>query len=460
MLQDGHPEILAQEEQQGVISDDFISSIKAALRKNRRAQVNKLIAPLLPADVGHLIERLSPELRQHFFQYIKQDFDPEVLLNVSPAVLGSMVELIGISRLAVLLPELDSDDAFAILEELDEQQQQALLAVVPKENRMSFEKLMTYPEDSAARISQQEVVIVPSFWTVAAVINYIQRSDALPEEFYEIYVVNPKHAPIGKVSLNQLIRFKPDKIVQDIMETEVQVINAFMKQDDVAYAFRHYDLVSAPVVDEADRIIGMITADDVIDVIDEEAQKEIMQLSGVDNSDVNAPILITSYHRMAGLLVTFVNSFILAVIVYHYEALIAEKVALVALMPIVAGMSGASGTQVIAVTVRSIATKMMSPANTWRTVLKEATVGCINGCVFALVLMLILMLWYADWALGLILMIALIFNMTWAAITGVTLPLLVDRLGLDPAISSGPMLTATTDVIGFITLLALASMFL
>ena len=449
-----------QEIQGEVVSDALISSVQGALAENQPKKILQLIEPLVPADVAFLLERLHPENRQKLLHILHPKLEGDVLPHLSPAVLVSVVDIIGIPRLAVLLPELDSDDAFAILEELDEQQQQMLLRAIPKENRLSFEKLMTYPEDSAARILQQEVVIAPSFWTVGALVQYVQRAEGLPEEFYEIYVVNPKHEPIGKIPLNQLLRVKPQALVSEIMNPDIHALSATMKQEAVAYAFRHYDLVSAPVVDEANRIIGMITADDVVDVMDVEAQKEMKQLAGVENADINAPILLTSYHRMAGLLVTFVNSFILAIVVYHYEHLIEQRVALVGLMPIVAGLSGAMGTQVIAVTVRSLSNKMISSANTWRIIGKEAAIGSINGLFFSVVLMIILMFWYEDWSLGLILIGALIFNMTWAAFSGVALPIMVDRLGLDPAVSTGPVLTAITDVIGFVSLLALASVFL
>ncbi len=443
-----------------VVSDAFVSQVRTALENKKNAALEDLMAPLVAADVALLLERLPNDDRHTLVDHLKDAFDPLILADLSQAIMMPVVRQLGIPYIAALLPELSSDDAFTLIEELDEKEQRELLSTIPRANRRSYEKISAYPEDSAARIMQQEVVIIPSFWTIGAVIQYIQRADTLPEEFYEVYVVNPRHEPVGRVSLNQLLRCKPDTSVDAIMEEDFHTVNTITNQEEVAYIFRHYDLVSAPVVDEGGRIIGMITADDVVDVIDEESQREIMQLTGVDNSEFNAPIFETSYHRVAGLTVTFINSFILVLVVYSFENIIAHNVMLVALMPIVAGMSGASGTQVFAITVRALSNKLIRPNNVVQTIWREVVVGCLNGLIFSVILMFILMLWHHDLMLGAILVTALIFNMTWAALGGVALPIIVDRLGLDPAISTGPVLTATTDVIGFVSLLALAKVLL
>ncbi len=450
-------EKLIEDEKQGVISDDFLADIREALADQDAEHISQLTSMLVPADLGLLFDRLSNENRIKLFGYIEKTFDPELLANLSPSTFKSLVAHISIKRLASLLPELDSDDAFYIFEELDEQQQRRLLKTIPAENRANFEKILTYPEDSAARIMQQEVVIAPSFWTIEALIRFVQESENVPENFYEIYVVNPRHQPIGRVSVNQLIRHGGQKKLADIMNDDVRAIPASENQEEVAYAFRHYDLVSAPVVDEANRIIGMITSDDVVDVIDEEAQKEITQITGINNSDLSAPVLLMSYHRMAGLMVTFINSFLVIFVLSHFEGVIKAKAGLAALLPIVSGMSGASGTQIIALTVRALATKMLSPANTFKTVTRELLISSINGIVFSLILMAFIVVWYDDLFMGLVLIVSLTFTMLWAAFSGVVLPIVVDRLGLDPAINTGPLLSALTDVIGFLSVLALAT---
>jgi len=450
-------EKLIEDEKQGVISDDFLADIKEALADNDGDHIAQLTDLLVPADMGLLFDRLTNENRIKLFSFIEKTFDPELLTNLSPSAFKSIVSHISIRRLASLLPELDSDDAFYVFEELDEQQQRRLLKSIPAENRSNFEKILTYPEDSAARIMQQEVVIAPSFWTIEALIRFVQESENIPENFYEVYVVNPRHEPIGRVSVNLLIRHEGKKKLSDIMDEDVRAIPASENQEEVAYAFRHYDLVSAPVVDEANRIIGMITSDDVVDVIDEEAQKEITQITGISHSDLSAPVLLMSYHRMAGLMVTFVNSFIVIFVLSQFENVIKTKAGLAALLPIVSGMSGASGTQILALTVRALATKMLSPANTFKTVTRELLISSINGIVFSLILMAFIILWYNDLFLGLVLIVSLTFTMLWAAFSGVVLPIVVDRLGLDPAINTGPLLSALTDVIGFLSVLALAT---
>ena len=446
-----------EDEKQGVISDDFLADVQDALKDNDLAESLKLTDSLVPADLGLLFDRLGHDDRIKLFEFIENTFDPDLLANLSSSAFKSISSHISIRKFALLLPQLDSDDAFYVFNELDDQQQRRLLKAIPEENRTNFEKILTYPEDTAARIMQQEVVIAPSFWTIEALIKFVQESENLPDHFYEVYVVNPRHEPIGRIPVNQLIRHEGSKKVSAIMNQDLHALRADQSQEEVAYTFRHYDLVSAPVVDEANRIIGMITSDDVVDVIDEEAQKEIMQITGVDNSNLNAPVLLMSYYRMAGLMVTFVNSFILILVFSHYESIIGLKPALTALLPIVSGMSGASGTQVIALTVRALATKMLSPANTAKVVIKEVLVGSINGIVFSLILMGVITVWYDDFFLGLVLVTSLIFTMIWSAFTGVVLPIVVDRLGLDPAINTGPLLSALTDVIGFLTVLMLAT---
>lgn len=443
-----------------VVSDSLVEAIENAIDADDLAEIKLLIDDLVPVDLALLIERLDKEHRPRLIHHIRDDFDPAVLTTLSSSTQQDVIDQLGLEAVALLLPKLDSDDAFNLIESLDQERQENILRIIPRENRHSFERIVNYPEDSAARMVQQEVVIVPSFWTVEAVIQFIQRAEKLPDEFYEVYVVNKKQEPTGKIPLKQLLRYRPSEKVTSIMDEDVKVIEAMSSQEEVAYLFRHYDLVSAPVVDQSGRIIGMITADDVVDLIDEESQREIMQLSGVSNVDFNMPILAATYKRIAGLMVTFINSFILGTIVYHFEHIIERRVALVALMPIVAGMSGASGTQVVAITVRALAMKMIRPNSLLKSVFKEVTVSFLNGLFFSAVLIVVLMLWYNDLVLGSILITAFIFNMTWSACMGVLLPVIIDRLGIDPAVGAGPVLSATTDVLGFLSILALANFFL
>jgi magnesium transporter len=452
-----------QREGDGVLniaSEFFIDQIESLLDQGDYSRLESLISPLVPADLALLIERLDREHRPLLIDFIKDDFDPDLLNSLSPSLIKIVVDHIGIEHLATILQELDSDDAFEIIESLEPWQQKELLSYIPAKRRLSFEKIMSYPEDSAARIMQQEVVSVPSFWTVETIIQHIQHAENLPDHFYEVYVVNPKHEPVGFIPLNQLLRYNPSAKAEEVACHDQKLINATADQEEVAYLFRHYGWVSAPIVDELNRIVGMITVDDVVDIIDEEAQKSMNQLSGVSEEDFFAPLFVTSSRRMAGLLVTFLNSFVLVAIVHHFQFLISRRAELVALMPIVAGLSGASGTQVIGVTVRALATRALRVGNTMEVVWKEVFIGCMNAIVYSFILIGILMYWFNDPTLGFILTAALIFNMLWVAVWGVVLPILVDRLGLDPAVSAGPLLTATTDVMGFATLLGLATFFL
>lgn len=442
------------------VSQETIRALETALEEGKKKDAERLLKPLHAADVAAAIEYLSPSLRQELLELLRRRFDPEILAHLDETVWEEVVSQLGTAEIAKAISKLESDDALALIESLEEEQRKEILKAIPVGERVILEEVLAYPEESAARLMQREVVCVPSFWTVGEAMQYMAKEKNLPDKFYDLFVVDPKHSPIGDVSLSLLLRQPPSTKISDIMDGELKRIPALMDQEEVALLFRKYGLVSAPVVDEGGRIIGMITVDDVVDVIEEEAEKDIMLLSRVPESDFYEPLLSTSYSRIRWLLITLLNTLLAATVISQFQHTIEKLVALAVLMPITVAMSGNAGMQVVAVTVRAIATRELGGTNMNRAIWKEVLVGLINGIVFGGVMGSIAAFWFVDPALGMVLGGALILNMVWAAVGGVVLPIVIDKMGMDPAISAGPFLTTTTDLLGFAIFLGLASLFL
>jgi len=451
-----------QEENEALygVSQETIQALEDALEDNKVEEVARLIEPLHAADVAIVIEYLPPSLRHNLIELLRPKFDPEILADLNDIVREEVVEQLGTEDIAKAISKLESDDALSLIEYLDEDQRKEVLKSIPIGERVILEEVLTYPEDSAARLMQREIVCVPNFWSVADTLKYIAKEKHLPEKFYDLFVVDPKHMPIGGVPLSLLLRQPPATKISDIMLADIKRIPAFMDQEEVALLFRKYGLVSAPVVDEGGRIVGMITVDDVVDVIEEEAEKDIMLLGRVNESDFYEPLLSTSYSRIRWLMITLLNMVLAATVISQFQETIEKMVALAVLMPINAAMSGNAGMQVVTVTVRAIATRELGGVNMSRAIWKEVIVGLINGIVFGGLMGAIAALWFSDPALGMVLGGALILNMMVAAVGGVVMPILIDRMNMDPAISAGPILTTTTDLLGFATFLGFARIFL
>lgn len=442
------------------VSQETIRSLEDALEEHQFDRVRELISDLHAADIAVVISYLSPEVREDLVDLLRPQFNAEILNYLDESLRVEVADRIGMRELAKALRTLESDDALEIIEGLEEHQQIAVLKGIPAGERVILEEVLTYPEDSAARMMQREIVCVPSFWTVSQTIEFIAKEEDFPDAFYEVFVVDPKHTPVGTVPLGQLFRHPKKSKIAEIMDRDVKKIPATMDQSEVAMLFRKYGMVAAPVVDEADRIIGMITVDDVVDVIDEEAEREILHLSRLTESDFYSPVFETSYSRLRWLLFTMLNTILAATVISQFEDTIQNMVALAILMPITAAMGGNSGMQVITVTVRALATKELGSTNMWRVINKEMLVGLLNGVLCGVLLGGLAGLWFQEFSLGLVLSAAMIFNMLWAACAGTILPIMIDRMGWDPAISAGPLLTTTTDVFGFAVFLGLAKLFL
>ena len=444
------------------LSTELIYALEDALEAGDAAKVSQVMGPLHPADAADLLEYLTRDER-HLAVDIQWPFmEPQVLSYLDPAVREEVIERIGPKAFARALSELDSDDAVEVFEDLDEDAQHRILSTLPRAYRLLLEESLTYPEDSAGRLMQREIVAIPAAWTVGETIDYMRAAEDLPDDFYDLYIVDPKHHPVGFVPLSRAMRTRRPVKVTEIMghDADMRTIPVTMDQEEVAYLFRQYGLVSAPVVDEAGRLLGAVTVDDVVHVIDEEAEDDLMKLGGVTETDLYSAALDTTRARFPWLLVNLATAILASIVIGLFEGAIERLVALAVLMPIVASMGGNAGTQTMTVAVRAIAMKDLTAANALRFVGKEILVGSANGVLFALLTGTVAWLWFDSPGLGLVIAVAMMVNLVVAGLSGTLIPLGLERLGVDPAVASSVFLTTVTDVIGFFAFLGLAAVFL
>ncbi|MFP6729590.1 MAG: magnesium transporter [Alphaproteobacteria bacterium] len=429
------------------------------------AGVRTLLAELHHADVADLLERLNADERARVVEILRDDFEPKILSELDETVRDHVIECLGVENLAAVIAGMESDDALEVVLELDEDEQRQVLDAIPPGDRTLIEEGLTYPEDSAGRLMQREVVTVPESWTVGETIDFLRQSgdsgdDDLPARFYDVFIVDPAHRPVGSLPLSRLLRTRRPVAVADIMDREMKLLPVATDQEDVAYVFRQRDLVSAPVVDDGGWLVGAITIDDVVDVIDEEHEEDIMRLGGVTETDIHEPAWRTSRRRFVWLLVNLATAVLASLVIGLFDASIEQMVALAVLMPIVASMGGNAGTQSLTVTVRALATKDVTTANTVRLIGKEGIVGLVNGVVFASLVGAVTWFWFGDAQLSLVIAAAMVVNMVVAGFSGILIPLGLDRIGIDPAIAATVFLTTVTDVVGFFIFLGLAALVL
>jgi magnesium transporter len=439
---------------------EMVRAVAAALDAGDDAATDALIAKLHYADLADLVEQLSADRRARLIERIRPRFDPEILPELDDSVRDEVVAQLGAGTVARAITRIDSDDALYVLDRLDEPLQRQVLQAIPEALRSVVEEHLAFPEDSAGRLMQRDFVAVPMFWTVGQTIDFMRESEGLPQDFYDIFVVDPRHRPVGTVALSRVLRTKRPVHMSEIMETHVITVPAAMDQEEVAYVFRQQDLVSAPVVDDSGRLIGVITIDDVVDVIDEEAEEDLMRLGGVREDDLNAPVVETGTRRFPWLFVNLGTAILASAVISLFEPVIAQIVVLAVLMPIVASMGGNAGTQTLTVAVRALAMKELTPANARRVIRKEMAVGLFNGLLFAAVVGVVAWLWSHDPHIGLVMGAAMVVNLVAAGLAGASIPLGLAALGIDPAIASGVFLTTVTDVVGFFAFLGFATWFL
>ena len=454
-------DILAEKSNKDQSFQDTLTTIQKLLTQENKIALIKYVEEIHNADLAEIIQNLDEDNRSKFILSIKDSFDPEILTYLNDSLRDDVIEKIDIKKLASNVSELDVDDAVDVIEDLEESDQETFLSSIPDTERKLIEEGLNYPEDSAGRLMQRKFVAVDNSWNVGNAIDYLRNeTENLPEDFYDVYLVDKVDTVTGIVSLGRLMRSKRDVILNEIQNKKTRTINVLTDQEEVAYQFTKYAMVSAPVINEQDRIIGSITVDDVVEVIEEEREEDILKLGGVGQTDIFDDLINTIKSRFSWLLVNLLTAVAASIVIVFFQASIEKVVALAVLMPIVASMGGNAGTQTLTVAVRALATKELTPTNTIKIVIKETFVGGINGIIFALIVGILSAYWFNDNLLGIIIALAMIINLVIAGLVGALIPISLNKINIDPALASGVILTTITDVFGFLSFLGLATIFL
>jgi magnesium transporter len=449
------------EEWETPLTPKFVGEVVRALDRGDVDALRALVMPLKPADQAELLELVRSEELRALVHALGPDLEPDVLSELEEAVRDDVIEIMAPEDLAAAIQEMDSDDAVYVLEDMDAEEQREVLEQMPAEDRANIERSLEYPEDSAGRIMQRELVAVPPFWNVGQTIDYLREAQDLPDDFYEIFVVDPSYRPVGTVPLSRVMRSQRPTIVEDVMEKDQALISVQMDQEDVARLFEKYDLISAAVIDEHERLVGVVTVDDIVEVIADEASEDIRRLGGiVSEESVSDTVVETTRNRFSWLFINFLTAILASIVIGFFDATIESMVALAVLMPIIASMGGNAGTQTMTVAVRALATRDLVPLNKSRIVTREVLVGFLNGILFATLMGVAGGLWFQNFALGSVLAAAMIINMIFAGLAGILVPLGLDRFGIDPAVASSVFVTTVTDVVGFFAFLGLAGLIL
>ena len=441
-------------------ASEIAQAVTEALADSEVNEAADLVRELKAPDVADVIEQLSPDNRVALIQALGPAFDYEVLSELDETVRDQLSEALPNELLARAVTELDTDDAAYVIESLEESDKQEILAQVPSGDREAIERALEYPEDSAGRLMQADFVAVAPYWTIGNVIDHMRESDDLPDDFNEIFVVDPAFRVLGSVDLSRLLRTKRDVVVSEIMNTDRHMVLATEDQEALARQFQRYDLMSAPVVDANNRLVGVVTVDDVVEVIQEEAEEDMKALAGVGDESLADTVMQTVRSRVPWLIVNLGTAILASSVIKHFDATIEQMVALAVLMPIVASMGGNAGTQTMTVTVRALATNKLGRVNAPRVVLREAFVGVANGLILSVILAGVVFVWFGSGLLGAVIGAAMIVNAIAAALAGILIPLTMDALDFDPAPASGVFVTTVTDITGFFAFLGLASIWL
>ena len=443
------------------ISAKFIDKTKDNIKVKNQQGLEADILSLHPADIADIFEILSQEDRKILFSILQNRLPPDTLASLDEQVLKDVIENYKPTILADLIGQLDTDDAAYILETLDTKKRTDLLNQISSDARNLIIQALEFPEMSAGRLMQRDYVAVPRYWNVGQVIDYLRGSIKVPDQFYAIFIVDPRHIPVGTIPLHKLMRSERKVVLSDIMTTEPVVVPVAMDQEDMAFLFEQYDLTSAPVVNPQNRLIGMVTVDDVVEVIQEEAEEDMLKLAGISgDTDIYMAAWQTARSRFTWLFVNLLTAILASIAIGIFEGTIKQIVALAVLMPIVASMGGNAGTQTLTVAVRALATRELNQSNALRVFGKEILVGIINGVIFAIIVGLVATLWFGEQGLGIVIALAMLFNLFVAGFFGASIPLLLQRWKIDPALGASILLTTVTDVVGFFVFLGLAKILL
>ena len=431
----------------------WVERLRRKLDEGEAADVADLVEPLHASDMGDLLEALGAEERLKLVQLLGDKFDFSALTEVDDKVRSDLIEDLPSADVARGVAELDNDDAVYILEDIDAPEREEILAQMPAFERLSLRRSLDFPEDSAGRLMQTDFIAIPPFWTVGQTIDYLRTDKDLPDDFYQIYVVNPSYNLQGVVALDKFLRTRRDVRIEDIMNANILEVEATEDQERAARTFERYDLVEVAVVDESRRLVGVLTIDDIVDVIHEEATEDIQRLAGVGDEEISDNVWTTLRSRGTWLFVNLITAIIASEVIGLFDGTIVKMVALAVLMPIVASMGGNAGTQTMTVTVRALATQELDRYKLGRLVVREILVGVANGAVFAVIMGVVATIWFQNWGLGIVMGMALVVNLFAAGLAGVLIPLGLNRLRIDPAIASSAFVTTVTDVVGFYSFL-------
>jgi magnesium transporter len=443
---------------EGEVDRRFVTEVTAAIRASASVRLHLLIEDLHEADMGALLEALDADDRPRLIELMGKDFDFTALTEVDDAVREEILEELENETVARGMRDLDSDDAVYILEDMNEADKAEIFEHLSAPERVALQRSLDYPENSAGRRMQTEIIAVPPFWSVGQTIDFMRETQELPETFYQIFVIDPAYRLVGAIALDRLMRTKRPEKIADIMSEEHQLIHATDEQEDVARLFKRYNLVSAPVIDEGERLVGVMTIDDIVDVIEEEADAEIKALGGVKaEEEISDSVWTITRSRFWWLFVNLATAFLAASVMKFFENELEKMVALAVLAPIVASQGGNAATQTMTVAVRALATRDLGPWNMGRFINREVWVGLLNGLAFAVITGAVAALWFSSKGLGIVIGLAMIVNLCAAALAGITIPLVLDRAGADPAVSSGAFVTTVTDVVGFFAFLGIAT---
>ena len=455
MTDDIAPE--AQESDDYALDDKLFSGVFLAIASGDGARLETLTEPLHEADIADLLEQLAPDKRREFLLLAPGLVDGEVLSELDDGIREEVIGFLPREAVGEALRGLETDDVVDVIEDLDAPHQEALLDALEDADRIAVEQALSYPDFSAGRLMQREVVAVPEHWTVGLAIDHMRTREGLPEDFYHVILTDPRYRPTGYVTLGKIMGSPRDVPLTEITEDTFRTIPVTQDEGDVAYAFNQYHLISAPVVDENGRLVGVITIDDAMIVLDEEHEEDVKRLGGVGDESLSDRTVAIVRQRLPWLGVNLLTAILASIVIAQFDATIAQVVALAVLMPIVASMGGNAGTQSLTVAVRALATKDLTGSNALRVVRREAAAGLLNGLFFGIVMAVVAILWFGMPVLGFVIFAAMVVNLIVAGLAGTLVPLALERLGVDPALASGTFVTTVTDVVGFYAFLGLAA---
>ncbi len=436
---------------------EFINTFSQKIQSSDIKFINQTLKNLHESDVANLIENLSNETRIKLIELEEFKIDPDIFIELNESLQSEVLQLLSTEAIINIVKRLESDDSIKILENLETNKKKLVLEKLPPKDKFLLEEGLSYPEDSAARIMQREFTAVPSNWSVGQTIDYLRENKDLPKEFLEIFIVDNDFKPVGTVPSSRVLRASRESKMNSIMVEMPVLISVNMDKEEVGHAFENYNLVSAGVVNKENKLVGMITADDVVTVVQEEAEEDALRLAGVGDEEITDSVVIKTKRRFNWLLLNLFTALLATWVISNFGASIEQMVALAFLMPIVASMGGNAGMQTLAVTIRAIAKKELSASNFNRVVGKEFVIGVLNGVIFAIITALIVHLWFKETSLSLLIGVSMILNMIVAGLFGILVPVSLKKMNIDPALASSVFVTTITDVIGFLSFLGLGS---